>query len=58
MTEFHEELHGIDRVRKANCLAAGWEWCDEHKRNKSGGSNACWLLHETKPQQEAPEWTL
>jgi hypothetical protein len=39
------ELTGLQKVSKACADVAGWDWCDEHKRPRYGGSEPCMNLH-------------
>lgn len=42
-------LTGLDRSRRAVALAAGWPWCDEHRRARWDGADPCNHLHP-KPE--------
>lgn len=42
-------LTGLAKSRHAVAMAAGWPWCDEHKRPRWDGSDPCNHLHP-KPE--------
>ncbi len=44
-----EELTGLQKVRYAVCVVAGWEWCDEHRSPRWDGAMPCAALHPVPP---------
>jgi len=38
-------MTGLEKVRLAVCKAAGWTWCDEHRRARFHGQHSCDALH-------------
>lgn len=46
-------MRGLEKVRLAVARAAGWPWCDEHRRARYDGSNPCDDQH---PKQRVEGW--